>query len=153
MVDTCFSSFPFQTVEKLILGTKHFSAEELFKRMEADYSDDDTLRQTQEMIFCQALPNILGKWEKEAPEKLVQFLQFCTGRTYITLDRMSTSTITVEFKQCSVEGNSTSEDRLPESHTCVSTLSIPSSAYHGDFEVFEAKLTQAVEYYNQFTMR
>lgn len=150
-ISLCLSSFPLETVERLIFASQRFSAEELLSKMAEEYSGDDTLKQTQEIIYDQALRNIVDKWDKEDPKMLLRFVQFCTGQNYISRDPQAKFIITVAFELQTEEGESSSDERLPESHTCINRLSIPVKAYNGDFEVFEAKLTEALEYYNMFT--
>jgi hypothetical protein len=153
VVDTCFRHFPLENVEKMIFATHKYSAEELFSKIEPKYSDDETLQETQKLLFHEGLRDILIKWEKEDSSKLRRFLQFCSGRSFLSPDPHSRFKITLEFEVQTVEGNSSSADRLPESHTCVPCLSLPVDAYNGDFEELEKKLNAALEYFKIFTMQ
>jgi hypothetical protein len=94
----------------------------------------------------------LLKWEKDDPKKLPQFVQFCSGRSFLSTDPSSNFKIRVLFEEQTVEGNSSSPVRLPEAHTCESELSLPCKAYDGNVKVLEAKLTKALEYHQLFTM-
>ena len=153
-VDATFSPFSLETVEILILATRQYSANDLLSKLVPVYSDDcdNILRETQEKLFCQGLRDILIKWEQTDPMKLPQFVQFCSGRSFLSTDPGSYFKIKVAFEIQTVEENSSSPARLPESHTCESQLSLPSEAYDGDVEVLEEKLTKALEYHNLFTM-
>lgn len=152
-----FADIPFESIEKLILSNHEYSADDLLSKIVPIYSDDGDilLRETQEKLFSQGLRDILSKWETTDPEKLPQFVQFCSGRSFLPIDPRSNFKIKVAFEIQAVDGSSSSADRLPESHTCESRLSLPSKAYDGDVEVLEEKLSQALEYHGSktFTMR
>jgi hypothetical protein len=114
------------------------------------YSNDSNLQQSQRMLVEEGLPQILNTWQLTNQEMLRKFLSFTTGLWY--LPNTPNFDIKIVFETRTVPGNSTSETRLPESHTCERSLSIPKTAYNGNFEVFEDKLTYAVEKgYEKFT--
>jgi hypothetical protein len=104
------------------------------------------------MLFEKALKEILEEWAvAEDRTMLHRFVEFCTGQSYLP-DMGSTFKIYVAFEIASVEGNSISEERPPESHTCDRILSLPKLAYGGDPALFKKKLRQATENgYEQFT--
>jgi len=149
-----FSNFSFETVETLILATRQYSAKDLLSKLVPVYSKncDVILQETQRKVFCQGLRDILLKWEKDDPKKLPQFVQFCSGRSFLSTDPSSNFKIRVLFEEQTVEGNSSSPVRLPEAHTCESELSLPCKAYDGNVKVLEDKLTKALEYHQLFTM-
>lgn len=88
------------------------------------------------------------------PEFVTTFVSWCTGSRYIPdLDLNPDFKITIEFNQSGFAredgGDEPSEqldDMLPKVHTCTKELLIPASAYDGNMEKFEEKLTQAFEY-------
>jgi len=143
---------PLDAVDSLMFASSEFQADDLVKILEPDYDDDSpsNLQHLQRELFEKALPQILKTWELTNQKMLLKFLSFTTGLTYLPIVR--DFRICIKFEKRTVEGNSSSADRLPESHTCVQTLSIPSAAYGGDFKVFEAKLACVVESdYDKFT--
>lgn len=141
---------PLEAVERMTQATHNYTAEDVLAIMVPKYEGDDSLQQLQKKLFTQALPELLKKWQKEGRTMLHRFLCFCTGHTYLPAGDFE---IKIKFEKNTVEGNSISDLRLPESHTCVKTLSIPQTAYNGDVEVFKSKLTQAVASgYNLFNM-
>jgi len=118
------------------------------------YSDDETLRETQEMVFNRGIRSILEKWEEHDRTRLHTFCQYCTGQTFLNTDPRSNFKVQVVFETKTIDGNSSSDERLPECHTCDPMLSFPRTAYNGNFEVLEAKLTQAVDLcHAQYTMQ
>lgn len=106
-------------------ATHAFTADEVFAVLVPKYEGDDILQKSQEKLFTQALPALLKDWQNSDRTMLQRFLSFCTGQTYLPAGSF---TITVEFEISTVEGNSTSDFRLPESHTCEKSLSFPLTA-------------------------
>jgi hypothetical protein len=146
-----FRYVPLEAVDRLIFASHNFTAQDLYSILEPMYEGDETLQESQKMLFEQALPEILEKWAVDERTMLHRFVEFCTGQSYLP-DMGSTFKIYVKFETESVEGNSSSEERLPESHTCERILSLPKSAYGSDSELFEKKLRQSIENgYEQFT--
>ena len=122
-----------------MFASNDFKADDIVKILVPHYSSDSNLQQSQRELFETALPQILETWQLTNRGMLSKFLSFTTGLSYLPI--VPDFNISIMFETRAVPGSSSSENRLPESHTCERTLSIPKMAYNGDFEVFEDKLT------------
>lgn len=141
---------PLDVVDSLMFASSKFDAADLLKILKPEYSNDNILQHSQKKLFDNALPKLLETWQRTDRDMLRKFLSFTTGLSYLPF--VPDFCITIKFETKSVPGNSSSETRLPESHTCVRTLSIPRTAYNGDYEVFQEKLGFVVESdYKTFT--
>lgn len=148
----CLSSISIENVERLAFATHEFSAEDLFKTLRPIYSNDDTLKEIQKHFFNESLKKVLKRWAKDNRERLHGFVEYCTGQTYLP-DPHSGFKIKIVFEEKAALGNSGSDERLPEVHTCETTLSFPPTAYDGDYEKLNEKLGKAIDICrNQYTM-
>jgi hypothetical protein len=149
----CLSSISLENVEHLAFATHKFSAEDLFKTLHPTYSKDDTLKEIQKHFFNESLKQVLESWAKENRGRLHGFVEYCTGQTYLNTDPHSDFKIEIVFEQKAAPGNSGSDERLPEVHTCEMTLSFPPTAYNGNPEKLDEKLGKAIDICrNQYTM-
>lgn len=131
----------------MVFATHEFSGADLFKRLTPNFtsSEDDEFACSNQHRMFEALRIILEKWAKHDRTLLHWFCEFVTGQKYLNTDPRSTFTITVDF-------DLETDDSLPESHTCVDTISFPISAYNGDIEVTEEKIKKAVQSCHQTYM-
>lgn len=152
---------PLAYVNRLFFASHKFKACKLKGILTSEYSEDQTLKETQVLLVENVLPEILDDWEKkevksrEGDSMLNAFLFHCTGQTYLPDPKVEPDfKIKVVFEVSTGEGQSSSASRLPEVHTCVKWLSLPLEAYNGDREIFEEKLSKSIESSSRiFSMR
>jgi hypothetical protein len=76
-----------------------------------------------------------------SPEKLAQFVEFCTGYHYIPIKGNEAFGIVVEMNH----DEGMHDDSLPVSHTCGKILKLPWNLYGSDKVKFALKLDMAMD--------
>lgn len=153
-----FKMMPFPAIDPLFFAKHRVAAQDVIFILKPLYDEKASkIKKTAQQYLCYQ-KMIISEQEDGDPEKMkgllvdfllkkesedeqfpANFLELVTGCRY--LPQYGTSVV-IEFN--SVEFNS--EDSLPVCHTCECTLKMPSYAYRGDADLFEARLMQTYEY-------
>jgi hypothetical protein len=154
-ISNLFRLTPLEAVNRFAFASQKFSAEDVIAILEAKYSKDETLQETQKMLFGDVLKPILRDWANEDAgtkrSRLHCFVEFCTGQTYLPHPSQPFK-IEVIFEEKSHEKDSTDKERLPACYTCINQLCLPEEAYDANREIFEPKLELSVAHCKSFSM-